>query len=76
MRRHLLPLAILGLLTLVLADRASELLRSHQAAEPVASETRSATPDLKRRSSGGATAPAVAEAPARPAWRASPRGRH
>ena len=59
MRRHLLPLAILGLLTLVLADRASELIRSHQAAELVASETRSATPDLKRRSSGSATAPAV-----------------
>ena len=59
MRRHLLPLAILGLLTLVLADRASELMHRHQAAELVASETRSATPDLKRRTSGSATAPAV-----------------
>ena len=58
MRRHLLPLAILGLLTLVLADRASTLMRHHQAAELVASETHSATPDLKRRTSGGAT-PAV-----------------
>jgi matrixin len=59
MRRHLLPLAILGLLTLVLADRASELMRRHPAAELVASETRSATPDLKRRTSGSATAPTV-----------------
>src|SRR6185503_9195292 len=52
MRRHLLPLAILGLLTLVLADRAAELMRRHPGAELVASETRSATPDLKRRTSG------------------------
>ena len=62
MRRHLLPLAILGLLTLVLADRASELVRRHQSAELVASETRSATPDLKRRTSGSANAPAVRSA--------------
>ena len=59
MRRHLLPLAILGLLTLVLADRAAELMRRHPGAELVASETRSATPDLKRRTSGSAAAPAV-----------------
>jgi predicted Zn-dependent protease len=59
MRRQLLPLAILGLLMLVLADRASELMRSRQASELVASETRNATPDLKRRTSGSATAPAV-----------------
>jgi hypothetical protein len=59
MRRHLLPLAILGLLTLVLADRVSDLVRQRQAAELVASETRSATPDLKRRTSGSGTAPAV-----------------
>ena len=49
MRRHLLPLATLGLLLLVLADRASEALRRHRAAgEAVASETRSATPDIGR----------------------------
>jgi hypothetical protein len=59
MRRHLLPLAILGLLTLVLADRAAELMRRHPGAELVASETRSATPDLKRRTSGSVAAPAV-----------------
>jgi matrixin len=59
MRRHLLPLAILGLLTLVLADRAAELMRRHPGAELVASETRSATPDLKRRTSGSAAAPAI-----------------
>jgi hypothetical protein len=58
MRRHLLPLAILGLLTLVLADRAAELMRRHPGAELVASETRSATPDLKRRTSGSVAAPA------------------
>jgi predicted Zn-dependent protease len=59
MRRHLLPLAILGLLLLVLADRVSDLLRLRQvAAEPVAKESRSATPDLRRRNSAGATAEA------------------
>jgi hypothetical protein len=59
MRRNLLPVAILILLLLVLADRVSEARRRHQAAgEAVASETRSATPDLKRRSAGSATAPA------------------
>jgi hypothetical protein len=48
-------MAILGLLLLLLADRVSEVLRRRQrAAEPVASETRSATPDLKRRSTGSA----------------------
>jgi hypothetical protein len=53
MRRHLLPLATLGLLLLVLADRVSEALRRYRAAsEPVASETRSATPDIGRRSAG------------------------
>lgn len=60
MRRNLLPMTILGLLLLVLADRVSEAVRRHQtAAESVASETRSATPDLKRRSAGSATASAV-----------------
>ncbi|MGN6392741.1 MAG: matrixin family metalloprotease [Gemmatimonadales bacterium] len=55
MRRHLLPLVTFGLLLLVLADRALEATRRYLvAAEPVASETRSATPDLSRR----ATAPA------------------
>jgi Matrixin len=60
MRRHLLPLAILGLLILILADQASEALRRRRAdAEPVASETRSATPDLSRRSANPATSAAV-----------------
>jgi hypothetical protein len=55
MRRHLLPLATLGLLLLVLVDRTSEALRRHRAAgEQVASETRSATPDIGRSASGGA----------------------
>jgi hypothetical protein len=50
MRRHLLPLVTLGLLLLVLADRALEATRRYlAAAEPVASETRSATPDLSRK---------------------------
>lgn len=49
MRRHLLPLTILALLLLVLADRVSDLLQRRQAAaEPVARESRSATPDLRR----------------------------
>ncbi|MEP6686901.1 MAG: matrixin family metalloprotease [Gemmatimonadales bacterium] len=48
-------MAILVLLLLVLADRVSDALRHRQAAgEAVASETRSATPDLKRRSAGSA----------------------
>jgi hypothetical protein len=60
MRRHLLPLTTLCLLLLVLADRVSEALRRHRAAEPaVASETRSATPDLSRRSDGAGTATAA-----------------
>lgn len=59
MRRHLLPLATLGLLLLVLVDRTSEALRRHQAAgEQVASETRSATPDIGRSAGGGAAATA------------------
>jgi hypothetical protein len=50
MRRPLLPLVTLGLLILLLADRASEAFRRHrEAGEPVASETRSATPDISRR---------------------------
>jgi hypothetical protein len=49
MRRHLLPLATLCILLLVLADRASEAMRRHRSAdERVASETRSATPDIGR----------------------------
>jgi len=45
--RRLLPLLTLGLLLLVLADRASEALRGLRApAERVASETRSATPNI------------------------------
>ena len=60
MRRHLLPLATLGLLLLILADRVSEALRRHRAAaEPVASQTSSATPDLSRRSAGAGTAAAA-----------------
>jgi hypothetical protein len=67
MRRRLLPLAILGLLLLVLADRASEALRLHRAAgETVASETRSATPDIGRpagrRANAGAPARRVGNA--------------
>ena len=50
MRRHLLPLVTLGLLILLLADRASEAFRRYREATlPVASETRSATPDISRR---------------------------
>lgn len=50
MRRPLLPLATLGLLLLVLADRGAEAVRRYRAArEPVASETRSATPDIGRK---------------------------
>ena len=57
MRRHLLPLATLGLLLLVLADRASEALRRlHQPQEAVASETRSATPDIGRNAGGRSVA--------------------
>jgi hypothetical protein len=50
MRRPLLPLVTFGLLLAVLADRGLEAARRYlDAAEPVASETRSATPDLTRR---------------------------
>jgi hypothetical protein len=57
MRRHLLPLATLALLLLVLADRVSEAFRRYRLAnEPVASETRSATPDIGRRPAGAAAA--------------------
>jgi hypothetical protein len=73
MRRHLLPLATLGLLLLVLADRVSEALRRYRAAsEPVASETRSATPDIGRRSAeaGASTIRRGAEAAAGEARRA------
>jgi hypothetical protein len=53
MRRHLLPLLTLGLLLVLLVDRASEALRRHFAArDAVASETRSATPDIGRRTTG------------------------
>jgi matrixin len=52
MRRSLLPLITLGLLVLVLAERVLEATRRYLvAAEPVASETRSATPDLSRKPS-------------------------
>jgi hypothetical protein len=48
-RHHLLPLVTLGLLFLVLADRALEATRRYlAAAEPVARESRSATPDLRK----------------------------
>lgn len=60
MRRYLLPLATLGLLVLVLADRASEAIRRNQAAgEAVASETRSATPDISRKAARRVAAPAT-----------------
>ena len=49
-------MAILVLLLLVLADRVSEVMRRPAAGEAVASETRSATPDLKQRSAGSAAA--------------------
>jgi hypothetical protein len=67
MRRHLLPLATLGLLLLVLADRAAEGWRRHQeAGESVARETRSATPDIGRnaggRSAGAGPARRIGEA--------------
>jgi len=73
MRRHLLPLATLGLLLLVLADRAAEAVRRPRAsAEPVASESRSATPDIGRRSAraGAAMARRTAESAAGEARRA------
>jgi len=64
MRRHLLPLVTLGLLILLLADRASEAFRRYrEAAEPVASETRSATPDISRRSADAGAAARRAAAP-------------
>ncbi|MEO6056352.1 MAG: matrixin family metalloprotease [Gemmatimonadales bacterium] len=63
MRRPLLPLVTLGLLAIVLADRASDALGRHlAAAEPVAREIRSATPDIGRRSAGAGAAPAAREA--------------
>jgi hypothetical protein len=50
MRRPLLPLITFGLLLSVVADRALEATRRYlDAAEPVASETRSATPNVIRR---------------------------
>jgi hypothetical protein len=55
-RHHLLPLVTLGLLFLVLADRALEATRRRLvAAEPVARESSSATPDLSRRGAGADT---------------------
>ena len=52
-RNHLLPLVTLGLLLLIIADRALEATRRRlAAAEPVARETSSATPDLNRRAGG------------------------
>lgn len=53
MRRHLLPLVTLGLLVLVLADRVADARRHRQAtSDLVASETRSATPKIRRGSAG------------------------
>ncbi|HUR95213.1 MAG TPA: matrixin family metalloprotease [Gemmatimonadales bacterium] len=58
MRRHLLPLATLGLLLLLLADRVSKAVRQYrEASVSVASETRSATPDIGRGSAGAGAAP-------------------
>jgi matrixin len=60
-RHHLLPLVTLGLLFLVLADRALEATKRHlAAAEPVVSATSSATPNL------GAGVPGSARVAARP----------
>jgi hypothetical protein len=71
MRRHLLPLTTLGLLILVLVDRVSDAMRRYRtASESVASETRSATPDLSRRTAGASTSKATAEAAAGEARRA------
>ena len=57
--RRLLPLLTLGLLVLLLADRASQVLKAERpGADQVASETRSATPDLSRRPVGDAATPA------------------
>jgi matrixin len=57
--RRLLPLLTLGLLVLVLADRVSHALgRGPAGADQVASETRSATPDLRRRPADATRAPA------------------
>jgi hypothetical protein len=59
MRRHFLPLLTLGLLVLLLADRSAEALRRFRAAgDAVASETRSATPDIGRRTTGAGAVPA------------------
>jgi hypothetical protein len=57
--RRLLPLLTLGLLVLVLADRVSRALdRGSSGSDRVASETRSATPDLRRRPADATRAPA------------------
>jgi hypothetical protein len=57
--RRLLPLLTLGLLILVLADRLSRGSGPGIPAEQVASETRSATPDIGRRAAGAAGAGAA-----------------
>ena len=55
-RHHILPLVTLGLLFLVLADRALEATRRRlAAAEPVANETRSAIPNLGHKGTSAAT---------------------
>jgi hypothetical protein len=57
MRPALLPLATLGLLGLVLADRGAEALGRYRAASrPIASESRSATPAIGRKARAGAAA--------------------
>jgi hypothetical protein len=57
--RRILPLLTLGLLILVLADRAARVLKAERPrAEQIANETRSATPDISRRSVDAAVAPA------------------
>jgi hypothetical protein len=62
MRRHILPLVTLGLLLLVLSDRAAQAWRLHEGSVgPVASETRSATPNIGRKSAGVARRAEVGE---------------
>ena len=57
-RNHLLPLVTLGLLFLILADRALEATRRRlAAAEPVTRATSSATPNLRPVGSGAARVP-------------------
>jgi hypothetical protein len=62
MRRHILPLVTLGLLLLVVSDRAAQAWRLHDGSGgPVASETRSATPNIGRKSAAATRRAEVGE---------------